>query len=324
MSENKNGIDPYLARLRHRIPVVDAWWERALSEVEDHLHTAVERAPEGLDPADAEAEAIRRFGSEAGVLSGLAAEYACHLVKRYGAWLAGLGAAFMLVALVSANGPLLIGHIGQDLLLSSWVFVLVQIGWFTALLTGVRVVFVLGRRQGLSGLGALLRGAGVMLASFSAAAALKLAALVWVQGFSPVDLGLAAMLLLVALASPLLLRSISRIRSAVAVLEFEGGGEAPQKALPVLRTARLFRLLAERPWAMVVGTCVLAALWAFNLGAMPDGLWPSLVGSWGRAGAGALSAGIDVAAVLACYWLVGPWIGVREQTGKALGQGPVG
>lgn len=305
-------IDAFLVNMRQQIPLVDAWWQRALAEVEDHLRSSAASWSDDLPMAEAEAKAVERFGTISTILQGLGAEYAYSLVRRYGLWLLALGAAFMMAALTSRNGPLLIGHIGQQPVLSMIILVLVQVGWFTALLTGVRVAFLLGTFRSLTGLPSLVNGAAVMLGSFTAAAALKLLVLIRTQGLSSLDVGLLAMLVLVATSSPMFWNSWRRFYTAAVVLSGNTRDVEDEQALPLLRHIHpAFRVAARHPRVLVVVTCLLAASWSFMVGAMPDGLWPSLVVAWGRLYAGALSGGLDIFAVLACYRLIGSTVGVR-------------
>ncbi|MBV9455180.1 MAG: hypothetical protein JOZ19_13860 [Rubrobacter sp.] len=70
----------------------------------------------------------------------------------------------------------------------------------------------------------------------------------------------------------------------------------------------------------------MAGLWAFQVGAMPDGLWPALAttGYMGQLMAGATCAAVEVPAVLAVYVLLERYLALRPRIPRGRSEPGVG
>lgn len=314
-------IAALLAELRDLLPA-GPFRGRVLLEAEDHLRCAAgARIAAGMDPAAAEAEAVRAFGSPA--------EVARRIREDLGGRVAGRAAVLGLAMLgiLAAVYALLFTEVATDLGPPRWwpdvpvLAAVTLLGIEVAAVAGAVVLVRLLRHRGDATAGAvrapLLRG--VLVAAVSAAAAavsgevtaLLHLAEVRASGLAISVAGLdAGVLLLGAVAAALSVRGLRiapaagpaphLVEDAAALLPLglEGRLAATARRWP---RAAAFADLRGHPWRTCAGVAVLVALL-------------ETVGQAAAKGAGhALALGVlQGAAVVAAFLVAGPALGLRR------------
>lgn len=216
--------------------------------------------------ADGEAAALQRFGTPAEVAGGLAKEYNRVQAAGFRWILVGAAVAFVVLSGFSRNGPMMIGSVTSPALALVEVL-LAQFGYAFGILA---LICAPGRPLGAT------RSALACVSCLAAAVLLKMALTPQFAG------GLPAMAAVLALVTWALRRRAGRGEWLAAGTE-----------------SAWLRVWRAHPALTCAVVCVVAGANAFQLGAMRDGLWPTLYTAWGPLPAGALAAAAEIVAVVA-------------------------
>jgi hypothetical protein len=294
-------IDRYLDELAGRLPA-GAWRRRALAEIEDHLRcSAVDLGHLGDEGAQREAAA--RLGSVDVVARSLAGDHAFDVVRGSAAVHALLLLALLGASLTTWNGPWLTGDSGDSPVGAIATFLLVQVAWTTSSLAWLRAWRTRSRPTPNAGeLVVLLRGLAVGLATYGAALLVRIAEKLTGAAGHTTWTGLLVLLGLAAAGAAAVAWTAWRLRSTRRLL---GDGRA--------EPAGLVGGAGRRWWWLVALVSAAAAVCAYQVGSMPDGLWPALAaaGSWRAAAAGVVCAAAEAAAVAGCAGLLGRPLALR-------------
>jgi hypothetical protein len=296
-------IDDYLARLRRRVPSADDWWQRALLEIEDHLRCGA-AAASAEDPAGTESTAIDRFGSIESISQALAIECAISLTRRAGVLLGALLLVIVALSGLTQNGPFLTGHVGAPAVALA-EFLITQVAYAAAALCLLQLGWIGLRGQPSAPIiRSALNGGLVALTTLSVGLLLKLLTALAGSSGGLLPTGALVMFVTVACAGFGLASLGWRLRRTVGAL---GSAES---SLATNDTP--FPLISLQPSVLLALAILFGGVFAFKVGSMPDGLWPSLAtqGAWEATVAGASCALVEVVVILVAYHALGPHLGL--------------
>jgi hypothetical protein len=337
---DRDAVADYLDRLGSRLPR-SRWRDDVLAEVADHLLSAVAEAAgpshgpshpaapaaggrAALTDTQARRRAVARFGAADALAAELVLEHTAGLVRRVSLVQALLFTLLAIGSLVTASGPLLIGYV-SGLPQEFATFLLIQLAWTVAALSWGRAWLTRHLvTVPVAELRIILRGAVIAAVSLEAAVLVRVAERLLGEAVRTSAAGLALLLATAAAAGAVAWWAGLRLRRLRPLLPHTPAAPADLAGLGELAGAVLVRRLpagsrwlagslldwgwrrlgaGRHPARLLSLTCLAAAAWAFQVGAMPDGIWPALAsrGPAAAAAAGAVCALAEVAMVLASY-----------------------